>query len=363
MVRAQTGDRILLATTVGLVLFGVVMVYSASAFMAQELYGNQYYFLIKQAVAALIGIGLMIGIMNIDYTILKRPAVVYGFIALSLFLLAAVLFLPATKGTHRFIHLIGISFQPSELAKLALVIFLAYYLEKRAEQITSIKRTFIPCALMSGLIMGFVLLGKDLGTTIVLALVAGIMLIVAGVPIRYLAACMLPALPLLYWQLFHVAYRLERLKAFLDPWRYARDEGFQVVQSLIAIGSGGTQGMGLAQGKQKMFYLPEAHTDFIYAVIGEELGLVGAATVVLLFVLFLWRGMRIARQAPDRFGSLLAVGFTTMLVAQALFNISVVLSLVPAKGIPLPFISYGGSSLMLSLLAVGALLNLSHYGE
>lgn len=359
----QTSDRILLATAVGLVLFGVVMVYSASAVMAQELYGNQYYFLIKQSIAALLGVGLMIALTRLDYNWLKKPHTVYGLFLLSLILLVVVLFLPATKGTHRFIRLPGFMFQPSELAKLAVMIFLAYYLEKRAGEITSVKRTFVPCAIMVGLMLGMVLLGKDLGTTFVIALAAAIMMVTAGVPMRYMGICMLPALPLLYWQLFHVSYRFERLKAFLDPWRYARDEGFQIVQSLIAVGSGGTHGMGLSQGKQKLFYLPEAHTDFIYAVIGEELGLVGTTTIVLLFVLFLWRGTRIARSAPDTFGSLLAVGLTSMLVTQALFNISVVLSLVPAKGIPLPFISYGGSSLVFSLIAVGTLLNISHYTE
>ncbi|MEW6730666.1 MAG: putative lipid II flippase FtsW [Acidobacteriota bacterium] len=363
MVRVQTGDRILLATVVGLVLFGVVMVYSSSAIMAQQLYGDQFHFLIKQAMAALLGIAAMIALMNFDYLNLKRPAVVYGLLGLSIFLLVLVLFLPVTKGTHRFIRLVGFSFQPSELAKIALIVFLAYYLEKRVEEIKSIKRTFVPCAVAAAIMMGLILLGKDLGTTFVLALVVGIMLIVAGVPLRYLLACTLPALPLLYWQLFHVPYRLERLKAFLDPWRYARDEGFQVVQSLIAVGSGGIHGLGLAQGRQKFFYLPEAHTDFIYAVVGEELGLVGAATVVLFFVIFLWRGLRAARSAPDSFGNLLAIGLTTMLATQALFNISVVLSLVPAKGIPLPFISYGGSSLLISLLSVGVLLNLSQHVE
>jgi cell division protein FtsW len=363
MVRVETGDRILLATTVGLVLFGVVMVYSSSAIMAQQIYGNQFYFLIKQSAAAIVGIVVMIALMNFNYTNLRRPSLVYGLLGLSLILLVAVLFLPATKGTHRFIRLGLLSFQPSELAKIAVVVFLAYYLEKRAGEIKSIKRTFIPCVIVSGIVMGLVLLGKDLGTTFVIALVTGSMLLIAGAPLRYLAVCGLAALPVIYWELFHVAYRFERLKAFLDPWQYAQNEGFQVVQSLIAVGSGGVHGLGLAQGKQKMFYLPESHTDFIYAVIGEELGFVGAITIVLLFLVFLWRGARIARYSPDTFGSLLAIGLTIMVITQALFNISVVLSLVPAKGIPLPFISYGGSSLVFSLVSVGALLNLSHYVE
>jgi cell division protein FtsW len=354
------GDRLLLATTVGLVLFGILMVYSSSAVMAQQMYGNQFYFFTKQAFSALIGIVGMILLIKIDYKSLKHPAIVYGLIGVSVLFLTAVLLLPAVKGTHRFIRVAGFSFQPSELAKLAVVLFLAYFLDKRSSEIRNLKRTFIPAVIISGFLMGMVLLGRDLGTTIVMGLVTGVMLITAGVPIRYMIACMLPVVPLMYWQLFHVAYRFERLKAFLDPWQYARDEGFQVVQSLIAVGSGGVKGLGFSQGKQKLFYLPEAHTDFIYAVISEELGLMGSTTVVLLFLLFLWRGVKSARHSPDMFGCLLATGFTVMIVAQAFFNISVVLSIVPAKGIPLPFISYGGTSIMFTLMAVAAILNVSN---
>lgn len=355
------GDRLLLATTVGLVLFGVLMVYSASAVMAQQEYNSQFYFFSKQVFAAMLGFLSMIAVTKIDYKHLKNPAIVYSLIFMAVFFLVLVLLLPPVKGTHRFIRIPGFSFQPSELAKISLVVFLAYFLEKRAGEIRDLKRTFIPVVIISGFLMGMVLLGKDLGTTLIMALVTGVMLIVSGIPLRYMGVCILPVIPLLYWQLFHVAYRFERLKAFLDPWQYARDEGFQVVQSLIAVGSGGVKGLGLSQGKQKLFYLPEAHTDFIYAVIGEELGLIGSAIVVLLFLLFLWRGIRSARHAPDMFGCMLALGFCVMIVSQALFNMSVVLSLVPAKGIPLPFISYGGTSIIFSLIAVGVILNVSNY--
>jgi cell division protein FtsW len=352
-------DRLLLATTLGLMLFGLVMVYSASALTAQQMYGTQYYFLFKQLAVAVIGIVAMLILMKMDYEVLRQPAVVYGTFGIVALLLIIVLGLPATKGTHRFIRILGFSLQPSELAKLAVIIFLAYYLEKRQDMIRNVKFTFLPCAMFTGIMMGLVLLGKDLGTTFVIGLVTMVMLLFGGVPLRYLLACALPVLPLLYWQLFHVAYRFERLKAFLDPWKYSRDEGFQVVQSLVAVGSGGVTGRGLAQGKQKLFYLPEAHTDFIYSVIGEELGLIGATLVVGAFLIILWRGLKVANRADSTFASLLAVGVTVMLVAQALFNISVVISLVPAKGIPLPFISYGGTSLLVSLLASGILLNLS----
>ncbi|MCS6883799.1 MAG: putative lipid II flippase FtsW [Acidobacteriota bacterium] len=357
------GDRLLLAVSIGLTLFGVIMVYSASAVMAKYSYNSQFYFVVRQSIAAVLGIAIMLVLMNVDPQLLRRPLTVYAVLLISILLLVVVLFLPATKGTHRFIKLLGVSFQPSELGKFALVLFLAYYLSKRSGEIRSILKTFVPCCVVTALISALVLAGKDLGTTVVIGLVAAVMMLAAGVPFRYMAVCALPTVPVLYWQLFHVAYRQQRLKAFLDPWQYARDEGFQVVQSLIAIGSGGMHGLGLGQGKQKMFYLPEAHTDFIYAVIGEELGFIGAVTVVLVFLIFMWRGLHIARAAEDMFVSLLATGITVTLVMQAFFNMSVVLSLVPAKGIPLPFISYGGSSLLLSLTAVGLLLNLSKQVE
>lgn len=363
-VTSSLGDRWMMAIAAGLILFGGVMVYSASAVLAQTNYHSQFYFLWRQAFAAVIGIGLLVGVMWLGYSRLNHPLAVYGVLGMSIVLLIVVLFLPETRNTHRFIRLAGFSFQPSELAKIALVLFLAYLLSRRnEEERRSLWLTFVPCSVIAVILMGLVMLGKDLGTVFIMAIITGALYFLSGVPLRYPMAGAVAAAPIVIYELVKVPYRWARLQAFLDPWKHARKEGFQVVQSLIAIGSGGIQGCGLAQGKQKLFYLPEAHTDFIFAVIGEELGLIGALTVVALFILLGWRGFLAARRAPDSFGSFLTLGLTVMLVSQALFNMSVVLSLVPNKGLPLPFISYGGSSMMLSILAVGLMLSVSQQGK
>lgn len=364
LVSASIGDRWMAAIALGLVMFGAVMVYSASAVLAQTNFHNQFYFLLRQGFAVVIGLGLLFGVFWLGYTRLNHPVVVYGLLSFSALLLIIVLFLPQTRGTQRFIRFAGLSFQPSEFAKIALILFLAYLLGRRNdEERQNLWLTFIPCSLISAILMGLVLGGQDLGTTFIMALVTAVMVFVAGVPLRYPLMGAIAAMPIVAFELYRAPYRLARLRAYWDPWKYARAEGFQVVQSLIAIGSGGTGGMGLSQGKQKLFYLPEAHTDFIFAVIGEELGLIGAVTVIVLFAIFAWRGFRTARLATDSFGSLLAIGLTVMLVAQAFFNMSVVLGLVPNKGIPLPFISYGGTSMMMSLLAVGLILSVSQQGK
>jgi cell division protein FtsW len=241
------------------------------------------------------------------------------------------------------------------------MIFLARFLERRAGEEGSLKRTFLPCVIVTGVLAVLIVREPDLGTAIMLAVVCIVLLYTAGARLLHLGLAVAPALVGVIGLLVFVPWRLRRLAAFLDPWADAQGKGFQVVQSLIAVGSGGVNGLGFAQGKQKMFFLPFAHSDFIFAVIGEELGLFGALAVVAVFGLFLWRGVRASLRAPDRFGMLLGIGIVTSIVAQALFNISVVLSLVPTKGIPLPFISYGGSSLVPTLFAVGVLLNISQY--
>ncbi|MDQ3818313.1 MAG: putative lipid II flippase FtsW [Acidobacteriota bacterium] len=255
----------------------------------------------------------------------------------------------------------GFSVQPSELSKLALAIFLAYFLEKRAGEEGSLKRTFIPCMAVTALMAALVLKEPDFGTALMLAVICVVMYYTAGARLLHLAMAAAPGLAVGVGMLLFVPWRMQRLVTFTDPWADPQNKGFQVVQSLIAIGSGGTSGLGFAQGRQKMFFLPFAHSDFIFAVIGEELGLFGALMVVAVFGLLLWRGLRAALRAPDRFGMLLGLGVVTGIVVQALFNISVVLSLLPTKGIPLPFISYGGSSLVPTLMAVGILLNISQH--
>jgi cell division protein FtsW len=346
-----------------LTLFGTVMVYSASAVLAQKNYGNQYYFLLRQGAWAAIGLIAMAVAMRIDYRHYKRPGVLMPILGVTLLLLVIVLFFPAINGTHRWIRYGGyVSIQPSEISKLALVAFLAFFLERKAEEIESFKRVFIPAGAVAAITIVLVAAEPDLGTALALGAVFTVMMFHSGTPLRYLASMAVPALPALVYMLI-VPWRFKRLMVFLDPWKDQTGTGFQVVQSLIAIGSGGLSGTGFAQGKQKLFYLPAPHTDFIFAVIGEELGFMGAATVVMLFGLLAWRGFRAARFAPDMFGQLLAIGITVMIIVQALFNVSVALSLVPAKGIPLPFISSGGSSLAISLFATGVMLNVSKHAK
>jgi cell division protein FtsW len=363
MARKLAPDKWLFAATVGLALFGVVMVYSASAMLAQKENGNQFHYVVKQGVWVAIGFVVMLLMMQFNYQQLKTRRVVYGLLFVSTITLFSVFAFSSTNGAHRWIKLPWFSIQPSELSKLTLVIFLAYFLEKRAGEEGDFWRTFIPCGIVTGWLAVLTVIEPDLGTALMLALIFGVVIYTAGARFFHLGLAAAPALVGVVGLLIFVPWRMQRLITFLDPWADPQDGGFQVVQSLIAVGSGGPNGLGFAQGKQKMLFLPFAHSDFIFAVVGEELGLVGGLAVIAVFGLFLWRGVRTALLAPDRFGMLLSIGIVSMIVAQALFNMSVVLSLVPTKGIPLPFISYGGSSLVPTLAAVGILLNVSQHAS
>jgi cell division protein FtsW len=354
-------DKVMLAVVLGLTLFGLVMVYSASAMLAQQNYGSQFYFLLRQAGWALVGLVAMTIAMRIDYRNYKRSSIILPALYFTVVLLVIVLFMPTVNNTHRWIRFGGLSLQPSEIAKLALVAFLAYFLEKRAQEVQMFKRVFLPTALVSLLVVGLIGAEPDFGTMLILFIVFVAMLFHSNVPVKHLATIAIPVVPAVIGMLLFVPWRLQRLIDFLDPWKNQQTSSYQVVQSLIAIGSGGVKGLGFAEGKQKLFYLPSPHTDFIFAVIGEELGLIGSITLVLLFGLLAWRGFKAMRSAPDTFGQLVALGLTVLIIAQAFFNISVALSLVPAKGIPLPFISAGGSSLAISLFASGVLLNISKH--
>ena len=363
MARKLAPDKWLFAATIGLALFGVVMVYSASAVIAERDNGNQFYYVIKQGLWVAIGFGVMLLMMQFNYQLLKNRRLVYGLLVLCTIALLSVFAFSPRNGAHRWLNFPGFSLQPSEMSKLALIIFLAYFLEKRAGEEGDLFRTFLPCGLVTGWLALLVVIEPDFGTAMMLVLIFTVVIYTAGARVIHLAMAAAPALVVATGLLIFVPWRLKRLVTFLDPWADPQGAGFQVVQSLIAVGSGGSNGLGFAQGKQKMLFLPFAHSDFIFAVIGEELGLVGALGVVAVFALFLWRGVRTALLAPDRFGMLLSLGIVASIVAQALFNISVVLSLVPTKGIPLPFISYGGSSLVPTLAAVGILLNVSQHAS
>ena len=363
MARKLAPDKWLFAATVGLALFGVVMVYSASAVLAQKENGNQFHYVLKQGVWVAIGFVVMLLAMQFNYQQLKNRRIVYTLLLICTIGLVLVFGFGSINGAHRWIKLPGVNLQPSEISKLALIIFLAYFLEKRAGEEGDFWCTFVPCGVVTGFLAALVVIEPDFGTAMMLVLIFTVVIFTAGARVRHLVLAAAPALVVAAGLLILVPWRLKRLMTFLDPWADQQGGGFQVVQSLIAIGSGGTNGLGFAQGKQKMLFLPFAHSDFIFAVVGEELGLVGALAVVAVFALFLWRGVRTALLAPDRFGMLLSLGIVTSIVAQALFNISVVLSLVPTKGIPLPFISYGGSSLVPTLAAVGILLNISQHAS
>lgn len=363
MARKLYPDKWLFAATAGLALFGLVMVYSASAIVAKEQNGNQFYYVIKQGIWTGIGFVAMLAVVQIDYRRLRDLRVVYGVLVVTALMLLAVFAFPRVNGAHRWIKLSKFSVQPSELSKLALAIFLAYFLEKRAGQEGAFRKTFVPCAAVTGFLALLVVAEPDLGTAMMLAVIFAVVSYTAGARLVHLGLGAAPALVVLAGLLILVPFRMRRLTTFLDPWADPQGSGFQAVQSLIAIGSAGPHGLGFAAGRQKMFFLPFAHSDFIFAVIAEELGLAGALAVIALFGLFLWRGIRISLLAPDRLGMLLSLGLVTSIVAQALFNISVVLSLVPPKGIPLPFISYGGSSMVPTLAAVGILLNISQHSR
>lgn len=339
------------------------MVWSASSALAQENHGSPHYFLVKQVLWAALGLTGMAVAMRTDYRKLRDPRFVYGAVILTTLLLVLVLFLRPVNEAHRWIRFGSLSFQPAELAKLVVILFLAYHLERKAERVNEFLPSLFPALLLLGWIAFLVYIQPDLGTAATIVALGGVMLFIGGVRLRYFAALAIPGAYLLYRAVIVAAYRRDRIEAFLNPWSDARGAGYQLIQSLIAVGTGGVTGVGLMEGRQKLFYLPYPFSDFIFAVVGEELGLLGAAAVVLGFVLLLWRGVRAAWKAPDRFGTLLAAGLTLTIVLQAFVNVSVVLGLLPTKGIPLPFISAGGSSLLLTLVTVGVILNVSQHGD
>jgi cell division protein FtsW len=363
MAKRVSVDRWLFAVTMLLVFVGLVMVFSASAVMARERFGSPYAFLSKQLIWAVAGLMAMLVTMRVDFRRLKHPALVFSFMGMTTLLLISVFFLDRSHNTHRWIHAGGFSFQPSELAKPVLILFLAYFLESRANTMDDVRNTLVPAATPILMFLGLIVLEPDLGTAIACAGIAACILYVAGMRMRYFGYAFAASLPALYILIFHVAWRRDRILAFLNPYADRQKTGFHIIQSLIAVGTGGVTGLGLMEGKQKLFYLPEPHTDFIFAVTAEELGLVGALIVVTLFAIFLWRGMRASWRTEDVFGRYLAVGITSMVVMQAFINISVVLGMMPTKGIPLPLVSYGGSSLFVTLACIGVLLNITKQAE
>jgi len=370
VVRQTETDKWLFGVTLALCLLGAVMIFSASAVTAKEQYGHSYYFVLRQAMWLIGGLVGMFALMKLDYHKLREPAVVYTVICAVLVMLVLALFMSKSHATHRWIRFGPVGIQPSELAKLGAILYLAWFLDLRRRAGTrldfrtdDLMQTILPAVAPVLVCVALILLQPDLGTSVDIVLIMTAMLFVAGLSWKWLGVGAAVAAPALFVLIAFVSYRAVRVMSFLHPESDPQGAGFQLMQSLIAVGSGGFSGVGLMESKQKLFFLPEAQTDFIYAVICEELGFIGAVAVIALFAVYGFRGIRAAFNAPDGFGRMLALGVTAMVIFQSLINFAVVLGMMPTKGIPLPFVSYGGSSLLVMLLATGVLLNVAHQGS
>ena len=364
MPRKMSPDYWLFLVVLALLGLGVVMVYSASAILATDRFRDAHFFLKKQLFWAVLGLGVMWGVMAVDYR--RWRPLVSPLLALAFVLLVLVLVPPfgqSINGTRRWLRWGHFSVQPTELAKLVLVVYLADFLARRQAVIGSLWRGVVPPLVVTGGVAGLVLLQPDLGSAVAIVGVVLCMIFVAGARLAHLGLIGGLAVPVVVVAVCTARYRLRRMLTFLDPWADPRGAGFQIIQSYLALGGGGLLGRGLGESKQKLFYLPEPHTDFIFAILGEELGFVGAVATVVLFGLLLWRGIRIGLRVSDPFGALLAFGVSALLVNQAVVNLGVVVGLFPTKGLPLPFVSSGGSSLLVAMAAVGLLLNVSQRAE
>ena len=353
-------DKWLFGTVMLLVLFGLVMVFSASAVMAKATVGNPYSFVAKQAVWAALGIVALFLLMRVDYRRYNNPKIIFPVMGVVALLLLAVFVMGGkVNGAHRWISLPGGTLQPSELAKPVIVMFLAWFLQTRMHAIDSLKDTIIPAALPPLVFIALILKEPDLGTALVCAAVLMLMLYLAGMQMKWIGMALLAAAPLMYWMLFRVEFRRKRMLVFFNPESDPKGAGFHILQSLIAVSTGGIHGKGLMEGVQKLFFLPEPHTDFIFANICEELGLIGGLCVLAAFCILGYRGLRTAFLSNDPFARFLAFGLTVAILVQSFFNMSVVLALLPTKGIPLPFISSGGTSVFVTLASMGVLLNVT----
>ncbi len=353
-------NRLLLLIVFALVGTGIVMVYSSSSISADTKFGDSIHFLKRQSCFALIGLLLMFFVMNIRYQVLQRlvyPIIIISFLLLTLVLIPGIG--TTIGGSTRWFRIGPLSFQPSELAKLALVIFLAYSLSKKEKTIKTFSIGFLPHLIVTLVMSGLVLLQPDFGAAMILLFLFFILMFAAGTKIRYLTSLLGVMSVGCYFLITCVGYRLDRITAYLNPWEDPTATGFQIIQSFLAFGSGGLWGAGLGNGKQKLFYLPEPHTDFICSIIGEELGFIGILLVIILFITLFFCGLKIALKAPDLLGTYLALGITSLISLHTVINLGVVMGLLPTKGSTLPFISYGGTSLVVNLIGIGILLNIS----
>ena len=355
-------DFPILLVTLILVGLGIVMVYSASAILAADRFKDSLYFLKKQALFAAGGALLMFVMMNVDYHLWRKLA--YPILGVSFVLLVLVLVVGTrASGSTRWLRIGALSFQPSEFSKLALIVFLSYFMTKKGDKIKSFQFGFLPAVLISGVMILLVIRQPDFGAALFLGILAMLLLFVGGARLSYMFSIILLAVPAIYYLIVRVPYRMLRIMSYLDPWHDPRGASFQIIQSFVAFGAGGIFGSGLGQGKQKLFFLPAPHTDFVFSVVGEEMGLIGAVIVLGLFLVFAVRGVRVSLSAPDEFGVYLGLGITSLISLQAIINMGVVLGLLPTKGLTLPFISYGGTSLLVSLVSVGILLNISSHAR
>jgi len=365
LIHRRAPDYWLILPVIALAGLGIVMVYSASSIVAADRFGDPAFFLKRQMLWVLLGSVALAVTHRIHYGVLRR----YTPLLLALAVVSLVLVLVpgigrVAGGARRWIAFGGpFAFQPSESAKLILALYLANFLTNRGTLLRDLRRGVLTPLLVTGVMFGLVLMQPDLGTAMLMALLTLTMLFASGARLGHLLMLSAAGLPLVAVAIVGEDYRRRRILAFLDPWADPQGAGFHIIQSLLALGSGGLLGVGLGGSRQKFFYLPERHTDFVFAILGEELGLLGTGAVVLLFALFAYRGYRAARRAPDRYGSLLAAGITTMILVQAIINIGVTSGVLPVTGVPLPFVSFGGSSLLFTMIGVGILLNISQYSR
>jgi cell division protein FtsW len=356
-------DRWLFFTTAVLILAGLVMVGSASHYVAMSEGSHPYHYLLKHIVHLVIGAGLLAVMLSVPYKRFSEQRLTAALMVLTFIALILVLAMPAAGGAHRWFRFGPFNLQPSEFAKLTTIVFMAGLLSRRENEVNDLWAVPMPCLGAVGILAFLIAIEPDLGSAIMLAGTAFLMLFVAGLRWRYVGTAFGLGLVGMALAVLAKPYRIERIRTFFDPSADVHGAGFQLTQSLIALGSGGMTGVGLGQGQQKAYFLPAPHTDFIFSVIGEELGLVGTGLILIAFLLLFWRGMRAAANAPDRFGFYLALGLTTLLVWQGLTHMGVCVGLMPTKGLPLPLISYGGSSLIATMAAVGLLLNVSQHSN
>jgi cell division protein FtsW len=352
-------DVKLLFPVLFLVGIGIVLVFSASSALALKKFGTDSYFLKKQALFALLGVVTLVICRHFPYRFLRYLA--YPLLILALVFLAAI-HIPefgySAGGAIRWFRFKSFTFQPSEFARFAMIIYLAYSMSRKMDKIKDFYVGFLPHALVFGMFAALIIIQPDFGSVVILGAVFWIMLFAGGVRISHLMASLFLIIPIAYYLMVNAEYRIKRIMSFLNPWQYPADEGYQIIHSLMAFGTGGIWGTGIGKGYQKLFYLPEPHTDFIFSVIGEELGLLGVLTILGLYVLIFWRGILIARNSRDSFGSFVAIGLTTAIGLQVCVNTGVALGLLPTKGLTLPFLSYGGTSLLINMASIGILMNI-----